>query len=443
MVIRVFGKKLSSFQIIILGFLGTILLGTAILMLPVSVADGQGASFKDALFTSTSAVCVTGLVVRDTAIYWSGFGQAVILVLIQLGGLGIVSFAAFIGIISGRKATLMERGVLQDSFSAPQIGGVVKMTAFIFRIALIAELAGALLMMPVFCGRFGVSGVWMALFHSVSAFCNAGFDIMGSRSGEFSSLTSLQSEPLVVIPVCLLIVIGGIGFLTWKDVAANGFHIRRYRMQSKVVLSTSLILIVIPAVLLFFFEYTGGPVGERLSLSAFQAITPRTAGFNTADLAALTGAGKAMFIVLMLIGGSSGSTAGGMKTTTLAVLFANVIAVFRGRKSPQLFGRRIEDGAVRSALALLAIYLTLPVAAGAVISMVEGLPIGTCVFETVSALGTVGLTLGITPGLGIVSRLVLIVLMFIGRVGGLTLIYAAISGSTAASTRPVEKIVVG
>ncbi len=443
MVIRVFGKKLSSFQIIILGFLGTILLGTAILMLPVSAADGQGASFKDALFTSTSAVCVTGLVVRDTAMYWSGFGQAVILVLIQLGGLGIVSVAAFIGIISGRKATLMERGVLQDSFSAPQIGGVVKMTAFIFRIALIAELAGALLMMPVFCGRFGVSGVWMAVFHSVSAFCNAGFDIMGSRSGEFSSLTSLQSEPLVVVPVCLLIVIGGIGFLTWKDVAANGFHVRRYRMQSKVVLLTSLILIVIPAVLLFFFEYTGGPVGERLSLSAFQAVTPRTAGFNTADLAVLTGAGKAMFIVLLLIGGPSGSTAGGMETPTLAVLLANGIAVFRGRKSPQLFGRRIEDGAVRSALALLAIYLTLPVAAGAVISMVEGLPIGTCVFETVSALGTVGLTLGITPGLGIVSRLILIVLMFIGRVGGLTLIYAAISGSTAASTRPVEKIVVG
>ena len=444
MKLRFSGRKLSSFQIIIAGFLGVILIGTLLLMLPVSAKGGNSASIEEALFTSTSAVCVTGLVVRDTASYWSDFGQAVILILIQIGGLGIVTVAAFIAMISGRKITLLQRSTLQDSISAHHIGGLVKMTGFIFKTALIVEVSGALLMLPVFCGKYGPRGIWMSVFHSISAFCNAGFDIMGDRTGPFSSLTSFAASPGIVLPVCLLIIIGGIGFLTWEDIAANRHRVRRYRMQTKVVLVTTGVLIFVPALLLFITEYTRGSAWNRLLLSLFQAVTPRTAGFNTASLPALSGTGRLLLIALMLIGGAPGSTAGGMKTTTAAVLAANALSVFRRKKSVQMFGRRIEDGTVRNAATLFLLYLTLPAAGVAVMSAAENLPVGTCLFETASAIGTVGLSLGITPDLGLLSHLILIALMFFGRVGGLTLIYAAVNiNSTDVSQRPVEKINVG
>ena len=424
--------------------MGVILLGALLLMLPISVKDGHGATFENALFTSTSAVCVTGLVVKDTASYWSVFGQAVILLLIQIGGLGVITVAAFIAMISGRKISLLQRSMLQDSISADQIGGLVKMTRFIFKVALISEAIGALLMLPTFCGKFGLSGIWDAVFHSISAFCNAGFDIMGERTGHFSSLTSFASDPGIVIPICLLIITGGIGFLTWEDIAENKFRFRRYRMQSKVVLVMTGVLIIVPTMLLFVYEYTGKSLTDRFLLSLFQAVTPRTAGFNTASLSSLSGAGTMLMIALMLIGGSPGSTAGGMKTTTLAVLAANASSVFRRKKSVQLFGRRIDDSMVRHAATLFMMYLTLPAIAAAVISIVEKIPVGTCLFETASAIGTVGLSKGITPDLGLLSHSILIVLMFLGRVGGLTLIYAAVNvNSSEVSHRPVGKINVG
>ena len=444
MVTQFFRKRLSSFRIIIFGFMGVILLGALLLMLPISVKDGHGATFENALFTSTSAVCVTGLVVKDTASYWSGFGQAVILLLIQIGGLGVITVAAFIAMISGRKISLLQRSMLQDSISADQIGGLVKMTRFIFKVALICEAIGALLMLPTFCGKFGLSGIWDAVFHSISAFCNAGFDIMGERTGHFSSLTSFASDPGIVIPICLLIITGGIGFLTWEDIAENKFRFRRYRMQSKVVLVMTGVLIIVPTMLLFVYEYTGNSLTDRFLLSLFQAVTPRTAGFNTASLSSLSGAGTMLMIALMLIGGSPGSTAGGMKTTTLAVLAANASSVFRRKKSVQLFGRRIDDSMVWHAATLFMMYLTLPAIAAAVISIVEKIPVGTCLFETASAIGTVGLSKGITPDLGLLSHSILIVLMFLGRVGGLTLIYAAVNvNSSEVSHRPVGKINVG
>lgn len=437
-------KKRSSFQIVIAGFLGVILAGTLLLMLPVAAKEGNCASLEDALFTSVSAVCVTGLVIRDTATFWSGFGQTVILILIQIGGLGVVSVAAFIAMISGRKISLFQRSMLQDSISAHQIGGLVKLTGFIFKTALIAETAGALLMLPTFCMKYGVSGIWMSVFHSVSAFCNAGFDIMGDKTGPFSSLTSFAFSPGIILPVCLLIIFGGIGFLTWKDIAENRLHFRRYRMQSKVVIITTGILIIVPMLLLFLLEYSGSSVRNGFWLSLFQAVTPRTAGFNTASFSSMSGAGRVLLIVLMLIGGSPGSTAGGMKTTTVAVLAANALSVFRRKKSVQIFGRRVEDSTVRNAATLIMMYLTLTVAGAAVISIVDSLPVGTCMFETASAIGTVGLTLGITPSLSLVSHLILILFMFLGRVGGLTLIYAALNvNNTEVSQRPVEKINVG
>lgn len=444
MLLTFFRKKLSSFQIMILGFAGVIIVGTVLLMLPAAVKGGESASMEDALFTATSAVCVTGLVVRDTASYWSAFGQVVILVLIQIGGLGIISVAAFIAMISGRKISLLQRSMLQDSMSAHQLGGIVKMTGLIVQIAIILELIGALLMMPSFCGQYGVYGIWLAFFHSISAFCNAGFDIMGTHTGVFSSLTSFSTDLGIVIPVCLLIIIGGIGFLTWDDLLENRLHFRRYRMQTKVVLCATAVLILVPFLLLLLFEYTELPFKDRVCLALFLAVTPRTAGFNTADLSAMTGAGRVLIISLMLLGGSPGSTAGGMKTTTAAVLIANALSVFRRKKNVQMFGRRIEDSTIKSAATLLSLYLLLPLIGAIIISMRESLPVDICIFETVSAIGTVGLSLGITPSLGLGSHLVLIALMFFGRVGGLTLIYAAFSSkSTDLSQRPVEKIIVG
>lgn len=438
------GRKMSSFQIIICGFLAVILVGTMILMLPISTVGRQWASFETALFTSVSAVCVTGLVVQDTASFWSAFGQFIIMLLIQIGGLGIISVTAFLVTVSGRKISLLQRSLLMESISADQVGGIVKMTSFIFRLAFTVELIGAILMMPSFCINFGLSGIWMAFFHSVSAFCNAGFDVMGRHTGTFSSLTYFSDSFGVVIPICALIVIGGIGFLTWGDVAFHGIHFKRYRMQSKVIIVTTACLILFPTLFFFMNDFAAYPLKQRLCLSLFQAVTPRTAGFNTTDMAAVTGVGRVMMIVLMLIGGSPGSTAGGIKTTTAAVLLANVISTVRRRRSTQLFGRRIDDETVRQSATLLMIYPLFVLSAAQIISFIEDIPIGPCIFETASAIGTVGLSLGITPSLGTVSHLLLIMLMFFGRVGALTIMFAATSrDGLEVSQCPFAKIHVG
>lgn len=439
-----FGRQFSSFQIIIAGFLSVILIGALLLVLPISSSEGVWTPMSDALFTAVSAVCVTGLVVKDTAIHWSYFGQAIILILIQIGGLGIVSVSVMVATASGRKISLLERSMLQESLSANQLGGIVKLTGFIFRIALIAELIGALLMLPTFCSSFGSQGIWMSIFHSVSAFCNAGFDIMGNKTGAFSSLTSFSSHFGVVIPVCLLIITGGIGFLTWDDVSKNKLRLKRYSMQSKVILTATALLVLIPMLIFFFNDFSGLKPGTRLMVSLFQAITPRTAGFNTVDMNHLTGAGRAVIVVLMFIGGAPGSTAGGMKTTTAAVLVANTAAVMRHNKNPHMFKRRIDDETVKYASTVLSLYIFLALASAYIISVAEGLPFMSCIFESASAIGTVGLSLGITPSLGIVSRVVLMGLMFFGRVGALTLLFAAGNNNKIENSQyPMEKINVG
>ena len=436
-------RKLSSSQIILFGFAGVILAGTLLLLLPFATNSGQSASFLDALFTSTSAVCVTGLVVQDTATYWSSFGQSVILLLIQIGGMGVITVAAAITMASGKKISLMQRSTMQDAISAPQVGGIVRFTGFILKGIFLFELLGALVLMTVFIPEYGIKGIWLAVFHSISAFCNAGFDLMGANS-PYSSLTAYAAHPVVNITIMLLIIIGGIGFLTWQDIRQNGFRIRRYRMQSKVILATTGILLAIPALYFFFFEFSAEPIGRRIYLSLFQSVTPRTAGFNTADLTALSETGQMMTIGLMLIGGSPGSTAGGMKTTTAAVLIACAVAIFRRRENGRFFGRRIADDTVKNALTVFLMYISLFLLGGMVISRVENLPILTCLFETASAIGTVGLTLGITPGLHLVSKLILISLMFLGRIGGLTLIFATLSANkNTLSKLPLEKITVG
>ncbi len=441
--------KISTFQIILFGFVLVIAVGAILLVLPVASKNGEGTKIMDAVFTSTSAVCVTGLVVHDTATYWSSFGQAVIAVLIQIGGMGVVTVAVAIVMLTGRKIGIMQRSTLQESIAAPKVGGIVRFIGFILKAMLIIELTGAAVMAPVFVARFGVKqGLLYSLFHSISAFCNAGFDLMGLE-GEFSSFTAFTSQPLINITVMLLIIFGGLGFLTWDDIRTNKTRFKGYRMQSKVIIIYTLVLIILPALYFFFVEFgrnnwSGLSDGERVYASLFQAVAPRTAGFNTVDMSNLSDVGQAMTIILMLIGGSPGSTAGGMKTTTVAVLFASAISVFRHRESPECFGRRIEEAAVRNAAAIVTIYIVLFLSGGFIISEMEGLPLRVCLFETASAIGTVGLTLGITPELGMISQLILIMLMILGRVGGLTFVFATVSGrGTGYSKYPQEKITVG
>ena len=281
-------RHFTSFQVIILGFFSVILLGSLLLMLPLSTRDGNGASFADSLFTATSAVCVTGLIIHDTATYWSEFGQAIILTLIQIGGMGVVTIAVAIAVASGRKIGLMQRSTMQEAISAHQVGGIVRLTKFILKTSIFIELIGAALLMPVFCKDFGIlKGLWYSLFHAVSAFCNAGFDLIGVRE-PFSSLTSYASNPLVNFTIMALIVTGGVGFVTWADIKKNKLHFKKYNMQSKVILTVTAVLITVPAVYFFFCEFSGLPLGERLLTSLFQSVTPRTAGFNTADLTLLT-----------------------------------------------------------------------------------------------------------------------------------------------------------
>lgn len=437
-------KKLSSSQIIIIGFAVGILIGALLLMLPISTRGEGGASFPDALFTATSALCVTGLIVQDTATYWSEFGQAVILTLIQIGGMGVVTVAVAITAASGRKIGLRQRSIMQDSISADKVGGIVELTGFIIKMTLIFELCGAVVMAPAFCREFGIpKGIWYGVFHSVSAFCNAGFDLMGAKE-QFSSLTYFAGSPLVNVAVMALIVIGGIGFLTWDDIRRYGFRISRYRMQSKVVLAVTSALTLLPAAYFFFFELSGSPTGERVLGSFFQSVTLRTAGFNTVDFSLISEAGLLIMIAVMLVGGSPGSTAGGMKTTTLAVMLSTAVSVFSRREHTHFFGRRVSDESVRNAATIVTMYLVLFLGGGCIISRIEGLPLMTCLFETASAVATVGLTLGVTPTLGAVSRAILILLMYCGRVGGLTLIFAALSGRKGNTARlPQEKITIG
>lgn len=443
MLLKRIRNKLSSFQLILLGFAAVVVVGALLLMLPISSRTEEVTPFSDALFTATSAVCVTGLVVKDTASYWSGFGQLIILILIQIGGMGVITVTAAVAIFSGKKIGLMQRDTIQDSLSAPSVGGIVHLMRFILKAIIRIELIGAVLLLPITIRDFGAKGIWMALFLSISAFCNAGFDLTGYRK-PFSSLTGYTGQPIINIVIMLLIIIGGIGFLTWEDICKNKLHFRKYRMQSKVILIVTFFLLLLPALFFYFSEFTDLSFGKRLFASLFQSVTTRTAGFNTVDLTKMSDAGLLLMIPLMLIGGAPGSTAGGFKITTLAVLLASVVSIFRKRDNAQLLNRRISDETVKHAAAIFMIYISLFFTGGFVICAVEKLPLLDCLFETASAVGTVGLTLGITPNLGLVSKIVLIALMFIGRVGCLTLIYATLGKKIKNGSKlPLDKITVG
>lgn len=437
-------KHMTSFQLIIMGFAGVILLGTVLLMLPFSSAEKVITPFHEALFTATSAVCVTGLVVKDTGSYWSLAGQTIILALIQIGGLGVVTVAASVSLLSGKKISLMQRSTMQNAISAPKVGGIVRLTRFILRGTFLIEAAGTVLLLPVFMGDYGKKGIWMSVFHSISAFCNAGFDILGTDSSMFPSLTRYSGNILINLVIMLLIITGGIGFLTWDDIYTNKLNFKRYRMQSKIILMTTACLILFPTVFFYICDLTNLPMEKRLLAAAFQSVTTRTAGFNTINISEMSEASKAVMILLMLIGGSPGSTAGGMKTTTFSVLILNAIATFRSQENAGAFGRRLEYHVIKNAATIAMLYFALFFGGGIAISVYEGLPLLDCLYEAASAVGTVGLTLGITPELHVFSQVVLIILMYLGRVGGLTLIYAVFSGRNKGNAKlPLEKITVG
>ena len=443
-------NRMTPARIILIGFALLILTGAVLLTLPIATRDGQGAPFLDALFTATSATCVTGLVVQDTSLYWTVFGQAVIILLIQIGGMGVVTAAVTLSMLAGRKIGLKERWVMQESISAPQVGGIVRRTRFILAATFLMEGIGALLLAVRFVPEMGLRGIWYAVFHSISSFCNAGFDLMGVEEGApFVSLTGYAGDPLVTLTVAGLIALGGIGFLTWGDVREHKRHMSAYCLQTKLVLTVTALLILLPTLFFLFYEFRlpqwdSLTTGEKVLGAVFQSVTPRTAGYNTVDLTLLSGPSQMIITLLMLIGASPGSTAGGFKVTTLAVFFLAAKAVFRRKESLQSFGRRLPMETLRSAAAILLMYVGLFLVGGTAICCMEGVPLSAALFETASAIGTVGLTLGITPDLGTASHLILIFLMYFGRVGGLTLIYAVLPDSGAVPSQlPQERITVG
>lgn len=441
--------RVSPARVIILGFLLLILLGTGLLMLPCSTREWGGAAFSDALFTATSATCVTGLVVHDTASYWSGFGQLVILLLIQVGGMGVVTMAVAIFMFSGKRIGLKQRWVLQESISAPQVGGIVRQTRFILKTAFAIEGAGAAALAVRFCPELGLrQGLWYAVFHSISAFCNAGFDLMGVKA-PFSSLTGYTGDLIVNLTIMLLIVVGGLGFLTWGDLFAHRLHFREYRLQSKLILVTTAALLLFGFLFFLLYEFrlpqwAGMSPKESVLAAIFQSVTPRTAGFNTVELSRISEPGQLLTILLMLTGGSPGSTAGGFKTTTLAVLLLSAAAVFRKRRGAQCFGRRVQDGVLQNACAIFMLYVLFFLAGGILICAIDQVPLMDALFEAASAIGTVGLSLGGTARFSMASRMILVFLMYVGRVGGLTLVYAVLAGNGASASQfPQEHITVG
>lgn len=417
-------RRLTQTQMIVIGFCLVILTGTLLLMLPVSTREGVVTPPVNALFTAVSASCVTGLVIADTYQYWSMFGQCVILLLIQIGGLGFMTIGVFFAIVLRKKIGLWVRGTLQESVNIMQTGGIVRLAKKIIIGTAVIEGLGALILAVRFSRTMDAGqAVYYGIFHSISAFCNAGFDLMG-KNGEYISLTEYSGDWVVNIVIMLLIIIGGIGFFIWNDLSENKLNFRRLRLHTKITILMTLFLIFGGAFLLFIFEYgntlAGRPLDEQILCSLFGSVTARTAGFNTVDTGALTDSSKLLTTLLMFIGGSPGSTAGGIKTTTAAVLIAYVSASLFQKKECSMFGRRLDDDAVRKASTVLCTNLLLSVSAVLIIVTASSLDVTDVMFEVASAMGTVGMSAGITRDLGNLSKLVLIFLMFCGRIGSMT-----------------------
>ncbi len=440
-------RKMSIWRYLTLGYLVVILSGSILLVLPFATRDGETTSYINALFTSTSAACVTGLVPFDTFTHWSLFGQIVILALIQLGGLGFTTFVSILFIMLKRGFGLYERSAVVRSLGSNNLQGVRTLVKRIVIGTLIFELLGAGLLSIRFipdCGSVA-KGLYFSVFHAVSAFCNAGFDLMG----EAGSLSAYASDPLVVITVSALIFIGGLGFCVWGDIFNCKANPKKFQFYTKFILICSVALLLISMGLFLAFDYNTGYAdkgwGGKILCALFDATTARTAGFYTVDYNKLSESGYLLTVVLMFIGGCSGSTAGGIKVGTFAVMIMGMMAALRGKQDINLGKRRVDMSQLHQALAVFTAYLSIILVAVMTICAIEEFSFHQVLFETVSALGTVGLSLGITPHLSVVSRIILILLMFAGRVGVLTIAMALgrKNKSEAKIKRPVEMIFIG
>ena len=418
------------------------------LMLPISSKDGQPIGFLDALFTATSATCVTGLVVFDTYLQFTLFGQIVILTLIQIGGLGFMTFAILFSMVLRKKIGLRERAFLMEAVSADRLAGVVRLARRVLFGTLLIEGTGALLLSLRFCPMLGLErGVWYGVFHAVSAFCNAGFDLFGYQA-PYQSLVGFESDPLVLLTIAGLIVVGGIGFVVWDDVVEHRLNIRRYTLHAKAVLFGTAMLLAGSTVLFYILEadasFAGMTAPQRLLAAFFQAVTPRTAGFNAVDLTQLSEGGALLTMLLMLVGAAPGSTGGGMKLTTVAVLMMAVSAHLRRRNDVDLFSRRIDPETVRKAFCNCTFYLSLMLSVSFVILAVQQeMLMKDVFFECISAIGTVGLSTGITRDLLPLSKALVLLLMYVGRVGSVTVFIAVSRKKTSKLRYPVEHIIIG
>ena len=427
-------KRRTNVEIIALGFAIVILVGTFLLLLPVS---SDHTDFLDALFTATSATCVTGLVVYDTATHWTLFGQIVILLLIQIGGLGFITIGVFLATYLKKKISLRQRGLIEESVNSLKLAGGVKLVKHIIKGTFLFEGIGAIILSLVFIEDFGLlKGIYLGIFHAISAFCNAGFDLLGTIE-PYGSLTPYASNIIVNITIMALIIIGGLGFIVWQDIYEKGFKFKKYLLQTKIVLIMTIILIVVGAVLFYLFECQNSlsPLSqeEMILASFFQSVTCRTAGFNTVDVSHLKPSTSLLMMFLMFVGGSPGSTAGGIKTTTFAVL-----TIFA-------FNRRFDSKTIKKACSVFLInFIFIFISAIALFDMQPQLPMQDVFFEIFSALGTVGISTGITRQLTMLSKIVIVLLMYCGRVGSLTLALSLSRKKKISNCKnPVEKIAIG
>lgn len=441
---------MSAQAMIALGFFLIILAVTLLLMLPISSASGQATDPLTALFTATSAVCVTGLVVVDTATHWSPFGLSVILAGIQIGGLGVMTILGLITMLLGKRIGLRQRTLLQESVSSIHIGGIVRLIRRAMFGTLLIEGIGALLLCFRFVPMLGLGrGVWYSVFHAISAFCNAGFDLMGSITGPYTSLESFVGDPLINTVIMALITLGGLGFFIWDDLVKNGFRWRKLQLHSRVVIVLGVLLLVVPSAMFFVFEANasmqGLPTGTRIWASLFASVTPRTAGFDTVPPANLSEAGSLLTVLLMLTGGNPGSTAGGAKTTTMLLVVLLAASILRREEDVHLFGRRIENDVLRRACAIVVVYVTMGIASTlAICGMQPELSLRDVLLEVFSAVDTVGMSTGITRSMTPLSRIILILLMYAGRLGSLTFALLLAHRAPRAHVQyPTDKVIVG
>ncbi|MEY8445020.1 TrkH family potassium uptake protein [Enterococcus ratti] len=442
-------KRLSPVQLLSAGFFCLIFLGGGLLTLPFFSRSGESTSFIDALFTATSAVCVTGLTTLNTAEHWNSAGQFLLMLLIEIGGLGFMMVPIIFFAIAKKKVSFSMRIVLKEALNLEKMSGVMNLMIYILKFAVIIQLLGALALSVVFVPKFGLGkGIWFSIFHAVSSFCNAGFDLLGD------SLLNYQTNVYLLLVISVLVIAGGLGFIVWRDVLSYP-RVRKITLHSKIALSVTGILLIGGCILFYFTERNGmtlvkGTFVEKLVNTFFMSVTPRTAGYCSVDYLQMSHAGLILTMFLMYIGGTSGSTAGGLKTTTLGTLVIQMYAMFKGKTRAEVFGRTIRQTAVLRALTLFFVTLSLCVAAIMVLSVTETIPknsgIEYIAFEVFSAFGTVGLTMGLTPDLTFIGKIVIISLMYIGRVGIMTVVFSLLvkgNKKEANYKLPEESIMIG